>query len=97
MSDEQTPTTDQPERSGVDQIDLQTEMKRSYLDYAMAVIVGRALPDVRDGLKPVHRRVIYAMFDGGYRPERSFNKSARPNCMEANDHNHTCDSKQIQA
>ncbi|MDN6500036.1 MAG: hypothetical protein L0K44_09895, partial [Yaniella sp.] len=52
-------------------------MKRSYLDYAMAVIVGRALPDVRDGLKPVHRRVIYAMFDGGYRPERSFNKSAR--------------------
>ena len=78
MSDEQTPTTDQPEqRSGVDQIDLQTEMKRSYLDYAMAVIVGRALPDVRDGLKPVHRRVIYAMYDGGYRPERSFNKSAR--------------------
>lgn len=52
-------------------------MKRSYLDYAMAVIVGRALPDVRDGLKPVHRRVIYAMFDGGYRPERAFNKSAR--------------------
>ena len=54
MSDEQTPTTDQPERSGVDQIDLQTEMKRSYLDYAMAVIVGRALPDVRDGLKNGH-------------------------------------------
>lgn len=73
MSDEQTPTTDQ----GVNQIDLQTEMKRSYLDYAMAVIVGRALPDVRDGLKPVHRRVIYAMFDGGYRPDRAFNKSAR--------------------
>ncbi|PYI37236.1 DNA gyrase subunit A [Arthrobacter psychrolactophilus] len=61
----------------VEQIDLQTEMKRSYLDYAMAVIVGRALPDVRDGLKPVHRRVLYAMFDGGYRPERSFNKCAR--------------------
>lgn len=61
----------------VEQIDLQTEMQRSYLDYAMAVIVGRALPDVRDGLKPVHRRVIYAMFDGGYRPERSFNKCAR--------------------
>src|SRR5699024_2538006 len=73
VSDEQTPTTDQ----GVNQIDLQTEMKRSYLDYAMAVIVGRALPDVRDGLKPVHRRVIYAMFDGGYRPDRAFNKSAR--------------------
>ncbi|MGY5319550.1 DNA gyrase subunit A [Neomicrococcus lactis] len=61
----------------VEQIDLQAEMQRSYLDYAMAVIVGRALPDVRDGLKPVHRRVIYGMFDGGYRPERSFNKSAR--------------------
>ena len=61
----------------VEQIDLQEEMKRSYLDYAMAVIVGRALPDVRDGLKPVHRRVLYAMFDGGYRPERSFNKCAR--------------------
>lgn len=58
-------------------VDLQTEMKRSYLDYAMAVIVGRALPDVRDGLKPVHRRVLYAMYDGGYRPERSFNKCAR--------------------
>ncbi|MGO4585052.1 DNA gyrase subunit A [Arthrobacter sp. 2RAF6] len=61
----------------VDQVDLQTEMQRSYLDYAMAVIVGRALPDVRDGLKPVHRRVLYAMFDGGYRPDRSFNKCAR--------------------
>ncbi|POH59467.1 DNA gyrase subunit A [Arthrobacter glacialis] len=61
----------------IEQIDLQEEMKRSYLDYAMAVIVGRALPDVRDGLKPVHRRVLYAMFDGGYRPERSFNKCAR--------------------
>ena len=61
----------------VEQVDLQSEMQRSYLDYAMAVIVGRALPDVRDGLKPVHRRVIYGMFDGGYRPERSFNKSAR--------------------
>ena len=55
----------------VEQVDLQTEMQRSYLDYAMAVIVGRALPDVRDGLKPVHRRVLYAMFDGGYRPDRS--------------------------
>ncbi|WP_252373147.1 DNA gyrase subunit A [Pimelobacter sp. 30-1] len=52
-------------------------MKRSYIDYAMAVIVGRALPDVRDGLKPVHRRVLYAMYDGGYRPDRGFNKCAR--------------------
>ena len=61
----------------IEQVDLQTEMQRSYLDYAMAVIIGRALPDVRDGLKPVHRRVIYAMYDGGYRPDRSFNKCAR--------------------
>jgi DNA gyrase subunit A len=61
----------------IEQVDLQLEMQRSYLDYAMSVIVGRALPEVRDGLKPVHRRVIYAMFDGGYRPDRSFNKCAR--------------------
>ena len=52
----------------IEPVDLQLEMQRSYLDYAMSVIVGRALPDVRDGLKPVHRRVLYAMFDGGYRP-----------------------------
>ncbi len=52
-------------------------MQRSYLDYAMAVIVGRALPDVRDGLKPVHRRVLYAMYDGGYRPDRQFSKCSR--------------------
>jgi len=61
----------------IDQVDLQVEMQRSYLDYAMSVIVGRALPDVRDGLKPVHRRVIYGMYDGGYRPDKSFNKCAR--------------------
>ena len=58
-------------------VDLQREMETSYLDYAMSVIVGRALPDVRDGLKPVHRRVIYAMYDGGYRPDSSFSKSAK--------------------
>ncbi|MFM6968448.1 MAG: DNA gyrase subunit A [Microbacteriaceae bacterium] len=58
-------------------VDLQMEMQRSYLDYAMSVIVGRALPDVRDGLKPVHRRVIYAMFDGGYRPDKAFSKCSR--------------------
>ncbi|BBH17382.1 DNA gyrase subunit A [Nocardioides baekrokdamisoli] len=58
-------------------IELQTSMQRSYIDYAMAVIVGRALPDVRDGLKPVHRRVLYAMYDGGYRPDRGFNKCSR--------------------
>ena len=63
--------------SGINQVDLQLEMQRSYLDYAMSVIVGRALPEVRDGLKPVHRRVIYAMFDGGYRPDKAFSKCAR--------------------
>jgi len=61
----------------IEQVDLQTEMQRSYLDYAMSVIVGRALPDIRDGLKPVHRRVIYAMYDGGYRPDRAFSKCSR--------------------
>jgi DNA gyrase subunit A len=61
----------------IEPVDLQTEMQRSYLDYSMSVIVSRALPDVRDGLKPVHRRVLYAMYDGGYRPDRNFSKSAR--------------------
>jgi DNA gyrase subunit A len=61
----------------VDQVDLQLEMQRSYLDYAMSVIVGRALPEVRDGLKPVHRRVLYGMYDGGYRPDKGFNKCTR--------------------
>jgi DNA gyrase subunit A len=61
----------------ISQVDLQLEMQRSYLDYAMSVIVGRALPEVRDGLKPVHRRVIYAMYDGGYRPDRAFSKCSR--------------------
>jgi DNA gyrase subunit A len=61
----------------ISQVDLQLEMQRSYLDYAMSVIVGRALPEVRDGLKPVHRRVIYTMYDGGYRPEKGFSKCTR--------------------
>nr|WP_255372752.1 DNA gyrase subunit A [Demequina sp. NBRC 110051] len=61
----------------IDKVDLNVEMQQSYLDYAMSVIVGRALPDVRDGLKPVHRRVVYAMYDGGYRPDRSFSKCTR--------------------
>ena len=61
----------------IEQVDLQLEMQRSYLDYAMSVIVGRALPDVRDGLKPVHRRILYAMYDGGYRPDRQFSKCSR--------------------
>jgi DNA gyrase subunit A len=58
-------------------VDIQIEMQRSYIDYAMSVIVGRALPDVRDGLKPVHTRILYAMYDGGYRPDRGYSKCAR--------------------
>jgi DNA gyrase subunit A len=58
-------------------VDIQVEMQRSYIDYAMSVIVGRALPDVRDGLKPVHVRILYAMYDGGFRPDRGYSKCAR--------------------
>lgn len=61
----------------INQVDLESEMQRSYLDYAMSVIVGRALPEVRDGLKPVHRRILYAMYDGGYRPNAGFSKCMR--------------------
>jgi len=57
--------------------DLRNEMSRSYLEYAMIVIVGRALPDARDGLKPVHRRILYAMHEMGLLPDRSFRKCAR--------------------
>ena len=74
MADEEVTTTP---HDNIEQVDLQVEMQRSYLDYAMSVIVGRALPDVRDGLKPVHRRVIYAMYDGGYRPDKQFSKCSR--------------------
>ena len=66
-----------PPGGRIEPVDLQKEMERSYLDYSMSVIVSRALPDVRDGLKPVHRRVLYAMYDGGYRPDRNYSKSAR--------------------
>ncbi|BBX12738.1 MULTISPECIES: intein-containing DNA gyrase subunit A [Mycobacteriaceae] len=69
------PGDDSVER--IEPVDIQQEMQRSYIDYAMSVIVGRALPEVRDGLKPVHRRVLYAMFDSGFRPDRSHAKSAR--------------------
>jgi DNA gyrase subunit A len=62
----------------IEPVDLQQEMQRSFLDYSMSVIVSRALPDVRDGLKPVHRRILYAMYDNGYRPDRGYVKSARP-------------------
>lgn len=73
MSDDNTGQFDR-----VNPIDINDEMQSSYIDYAMSVIVGRALPEVRDGLKPVHRRVLYAMFDNGYRPDRSYVKSAKP-------------------
>lgn len=74
MSEEQTAGYD---HGRIAEVDLQREMEKSYLDYAMSVIVGRALPDVRDGLKPVHRRVLYAMYDGGYRPDSSFSKASK--------------------
>ncbi|MEN8097824.1 MAG: DNA gyrase subunit A, partial [Chloroflexota bacterium] len=61
----------------VKRVDISAEMKASYLSYAMSVIVARALPDARDGLKPVHRRILYAMYDMGLRPESSYKKSAR--------------------
>jgi DNA gyrase, A subunit len=74
VSEEQTAGYD---HGRIAEVDLQREMEKSYLDYAMSVIVGRALPDVRDGLKPVHRRVLYAMYDGGYRPDSSFSKASK--------------------
>jgi DNA gyrase subunit A len=88
MADDKKPKDVTPvDRTGMDNpgddfdrietVDLQVEMARSYLDYAMSVIVGRALPDVRDGLKPVHRRVLYAMYDAGYRPDKGYYKSSR--------------------
>ena len=70
-------TPDEVTYDRIEKVDLQVEMARSYLDYAMSVIVGRALPDVRDGLKPVHRRVLYAMYDAGYRPDKGYYKSSR--------------------
>ncbi len=66
-----------PQHDRTEPVDIQVEMQRSYIDYAMSVIVGRALPDVRDGLKPVHTRVLWAMYDGGYRPDRGYSKCAR--------------------
>jgi DNA gyrase subunit A len=78
LTDDSTTTPDLPPPGNrTEPVELQVEMQRSYIDYAMAVIVGRALPDVRDGLKPVHRRVLYAMYDGGYRPDRGFSKCSR--------------------
>ncbi|MFF4416015.1 DNA gyrase subunit A [Streptosporangium sp. NPDC001559] len=74
MTDVNTPPA---EHQRIEPVDIQSEMQRSYMDYAMSVIVSRALPDVRDGLKPVHRRVLYAMYDGGYRPDRGYFKCSR--------------------
>ncbi|MEM6651569.1 MAG: DNA gyrase subunit A [Pseudomonadota bacterium] len=81
MSDETTPPEDpdltpDPSGDGIDPVSIETELKRSYLDYAMSVIVSRALPDVRDGLKPVHRRILYAMQVNGNTPDKPYKKSA---------------------
>ncbi|MGX7677265.1 DNA gyrase subunit A [Jatrophihabitans sp. DSM 45814] len=72
-----TETPPPPQHDRIEPVDIQLEMQRSFLDYSMSVIVSRALPDVRDGLKPVHRRVLYAMYDGGYRPDRGYVKCSR--------------------
>ena len=76
MTDTTLPPAGEP-IDRVEPVDIQQEMQRSYIDYAMSVIVGRALPDVRDGLKPVHRRVLYTMQDLGLQPNRPTRKSAR--------------------
>ena len=75
MSDEVT--NDDIAHGRIEPVDINVEVSRSFMDYAMSVIVSRALPDVRDGLKPVHRRVLYAMYDGGFRPDKAFSKCAR--------------------
>ncbi len=72
-----TDTTDTGSFDRIEPVDIQTEMQRSYIDYAMSVIVGRALPDVRDGLKPVHRKILYGMYDSGFRPDRNYVKCGR--------------------
>src|SRR6201986_1315678 len=72
-----TDITEPPSFDRIEPVDIQTEMQRSYIDYAMSVIVGRALPDVRDGLKPVHRKILYGMYDSGFRPDRSYVKCGR--------------------
>ena len=77
MTDVTTEGVPSPQHDRTEPVDIEFEMQRSYIDYAMSVIVGRALPDVRDGLKPVHTRVLYAMYDGGYRPERGYSKCSR--------------------
>src|ERR1700732_3057067 len=68
---------DEPKQAHMIPVEIEAEMKKSYLDYAMSVIVSRAIPDVRDGLKPVHRRILYAMYEGGMTPNKPYKKSAR--------------------
>ena len=70
-------SSENPSKESITSISISDEMKKSYLDYAMSVIVSRALPDVRDGLKPVHRRILYAMYKGGYDWSKPYRKSAR--------------------
>ena len=78
MTDTTLPPTEDEGHDRILPVDIQQEMQNSYIDYAMSVIVGRALPAVRDGLKPVHRRLLYATNDAGYRPDRAYVKSAKP-------------------
>ena len=76
MSDTNSPSGDEATFGVIEPIEIQTEMEQSFLDYAMSVIVSRALPDARDGLKPVHRRILWSMHDQGHRPDRSHVKCA---------------------
>ena len=78
MTDTTLPPTDDGGHDRILPVDIQQEMQNSYIDYAMSVIVGRALPEVRDGLKPVHRRLLYASYDAGFRPDRGYVKCAKP-------------------
>ena len=75
--DSETPGPEEPISGLIEPIEIQEEMERSFLEYSMSVIVARALPDVRDGLKPVHRRILYSMFDNGQRPDRPHSKCAK--------------------
>ena len=63
--------------ASISPVEIEAEMKKSYIDYSMSVIIGRALPDARDGLKPVHRRILYSMFENGITPDKAYKKCAR--------------------
>ncbi|EKS40388.1 DNA gyrase subunit A [Afipia clevelandensis] len=77
MTDQEDPPSGPPDAADIRPVSITDEMKRSYLDYAMSVIVARALPDARDGLKPVHRRILYAMYENGFEWNKPYRKSAR--------------------